>query len=89
MSTPETFNITSLSSGTEYSQHCSLLQSAWVFHSLNPHFAISQSPILWSQTTQHGLLSRENAVFLFLIPTLDTEWTLYRILCEPYHIANI
>lgn len=52
--------------------HCSLLQSAWVFQSLTPSFAISQSTTLWSQTTQHGLLSRENAVFLFLIHTLDT-----------------
>lgn len=94
MSTPGTFNITTLSRQAEYmpaitAPICSLLQSAWLFQSLNPSFAISQRTTLWSQTTWHGLLSRKNAVFLVLIHALDTEWTLYRILGEPYHRANI
>lgn len=42
------------------------------YSSSTPSLANSQSTALWSQTTQHGLLSRENAVFLFLIHTPDT-----------------
>lgn len=65
MGTPETFNITSFSRQIEYMPAaCSNLLG---YSSLSPSFAISQSTTLWSQTTQHGLLSRENAIFLFLI----------------------